>query len=735
MAKTKKKKNTKIKLNKFRLIKSIVFFAVIIIAVSWVFWGVPLPTSLDSSSLEVSTKIFDRNDKLLMEIYADKRRTPVNLDELPDYVKEATIAIEDKDFYNHYGFDVLGIVRGLSRYFTRGQAQGGSTLTQQLVKNALLTPERTIKRKAREFALSLVVETIYSKDKILELYLNQIPYGSTAYGIEAASDLYFGKSAKDLSLAEAALLAGLPQRPTAYSPFGARPELAKGRQETVLNRMVEDGYISQEEADKAKEEELTYATPETLNAPHFALWVKEQLAEEYGDKVVEQGGLRVKTTLDLELQEFAQAAVATEVAKLKSQSVGNGAAIVTKPSTGEILAMVGSKDYNAEDEDGKVNIAIAERQPGSSIKPLNYALAIEEGLITASTPIADIPTCFTVAGQAAYCPRNYDGSFHGAVQTRFALANSYNIPAVRVLALNSLTEFISFANDMGISTYVNPDNYGLSITLGGGEVKPLDMATAFGVFANGGIKQPLVSILKVEDWTGKVYEEAELEEYSGERVLDPGVAFIISDILKDNSARAAAFGTSSQLRIPDHPEVSVKTGTTNNLRDNWTVGYSPLIVTTVWVGNNDNTPMSSAVSGVSGASPIWHNIMSEALDRAKENLYHEDSDLALELEQPDNVSGLNVCTLSGNVPGEGETCETRFEYFLDDFIGARIESGKQALFVWKDSGAPAPQDAPQESVEPREVSYLIDPLGSLVCTDCNSASQSATIGYPLRTRN
>lgn len=343
--------------------KKILFFSVLISFSLWLFWGIPLPTKLSSPDIPVSTKLLDRNGKLIYEIYTDTRRSPVELKSLPDYVKNATISIEDKDFYKHYGFSYTGIARAAWKIVTRGKLEGGSTLTQQLVKNSLLTPERTIKRKVREFLLTFLVEGIYSKDQILEMYLNQIPYGSTAYGIESASELYFGKAAKDLSLAEATLIAGLPQSPTRYSPFGAHPELAKERQKEVLNQMVKNGYLGQEEADKVFKEEIKYAEIKAPVAPHFALWVKDQLVEKYGEKMVEQGGLRVTTTLDLDLQNFAQEAVATEVAKLKKQKVGNGAALVTHPSTGEILAMVGSKDYFAKDEDGKVNVILAKRQP------------------------------------------------------------------------------------------------------------------------------------------------------------------------------------------------------------------------------------------------------------------------------------------------------------------------------------------------------------------------------------
>ncbi|MBU0998142.1 penicillin-binding protein, partial [Patescibacteria group bacterium] len=572
--------------------RQIVFFVPLIIISLWLFWGIPLPTKLSSEKIPVSTKLFDRSGKLIYEIYSDQRRSPVELNELPQYVIDATISIEDKDFYKHYGFSLTGMLRAAYKIAFKGKLEGGSTLTQQLVKNSLLNPERTIRRKIREFVLSMVVESIYSKDQILEMYLNQIPYGSTAYGIESASELYFNKAAKDLSLAEATLLAGLPQAPTRFSPFGAHPEYAKERQSTVLRRMVEDNKISKEEADEAKEKELDYAKITPIKAPHFALWVKEQLVEKYGEKIVEQGGLRVTTTLDLDLQEFAQDAVATEVAKLKNQNVGNGALIATRPKTGEIIAMVGSKDYFAEDEDGKVNVTLAKRQPGSSIKPINYALALKDGKITAATALADVPTCFIVAGQPLYCPVNYDGSFHGLTQVRFALGNSYNIPAVRVLALNSVENLVYFAKSMGLSTLEDPKNYGLSLTLGGGEVRQYDMAIAFGVFANQGIKQPLISILKVEDWKGKIYQEIKTNEIelSGERVLSPEVSFLVSHILHDNNARSQAFGTNSFLVVRGHPEVSVKTGTTNDRRDNWTVGFTPLATIVTWVGNNDNSP-------------------------------------------------------------------------------------------------------------------------------------------------
>ncbi len=696
----------------------------------WLFWGIPLPTQLGRDPV-VSTKIFDRNGALIYEFFDDQKRDPVKLVDLPEYVKEATIAIEDKDFYSHYGFSPFGMARAAYKTIFKGKLEGGSTLTQQLVKNSLLSPERTIRRKAQEFILASIVELRYGKDQILEMYLNQIPYGSTAYGIGSASELYFGKSAKDLTLSEATLLAGLPQRPSAYSPFGARPELAKDRQHAVLRRMVEDGHLTQEEADKAEKEELKFASIEAPKAPHFALWVKETLAEKYGDVVVDKGGLRVTTTLDLELQEFSEDAVKTEVEKLEKQKVGNGAALVTRPSTGEILAMVGSKDYFAEDEDGKVNIIFAKRQPGSSIKPLNYALAIKDKKITPSTPLADIPTCFNVIGQPPYCPINYDGQFHGSVQVRFALGNSYNVPAVRVLALNGIENFVKFANEMGITTFENPDNYGLSLTLGGGEVRPYDMATAFGVFANGGIRTPLKSILKIENWKGEVLFELDPEKTKDEgvRILDQDVTFLISQILLDNNARLAAFGGSSYLNVSGHPEVSVKTGTTNDRRDNWTIGYTNQAVVATWVGNNDNTPMSGAVSGISGASPIWNKIMKETLNRAEDGKYNKEEKAHAWPQQPNSVIGSSICANTGFLLNEHSGgCPERFEYFLKDTVPGG-GAFRQDILIFNDTAAMANSDALPEQVHMENHLIVKDPLGTLICLDCAGPMPQVTLKY------
>lgn len=717
-------------------IKFLVYWGLVFGIGLYLFWGIPLPTRLSANDQAVSTKIFDRNGKLIYEIYTDKKRTPITLAEMPKYFRQATISIEDKNFYQNQGFSVTGIARAIINTVFKHQLQGGSTISQQLVKNALLTNERTVRRKAQEVVLTIIVEGVYKKDQILEMYLNTIPYGGTAYGIEAASETYFNKPAKDLNLAESALLAGLPQAPSTYSPFGAHPELAKGRQEEVLKQMVTNKYISQDESNKADTEPLNYASIRPPQAPHFALWIKEQLANKYGDKMVEQGGLRVYTTLDLDIQNFAQLAVATEVGKLKKQKVGNGAAIVTRPGTGEILAMVGSKDYFATDEDGKVNVTLASRQPGSSIKPLNYSLALRDKKITPATAIADVPTCFNVAGQPSYCPINYDNTFHGLVEARFALGNSYNIPAVKVLALNGVENFIAFASQLGLTTLTDPNGYGLSATLGGLEVRPYDMAEAYGVFANQGIEQPLVAITKVTNWKGNTLEEYDPTKntLTGTRVLDSTVTFLTSHILLDNNARSAAFGPSSFLNVTGHPEVSVKTGTTNDRRDNWTVGYTADAVVVTWVGNNDNTPMSGAVSGISGASPIWNKVMKVVLDKAEKGAYDPNEKGHAWPSQPDGVVGATICADTGGAVSADPAnpgCPTRFEYFLAGTVPSTSKVVNQDILINNATGQLAGPNAPPDQVHTENHPTYTDPDGTLYCLNCPIASESATIKYPL----
>ncbi|OGH05159.1 MAG: hypothetical protein A2W22_05815 [Candidatus Levybacteria bacterium RBG_16_35_11] len=697
------------------------YFLIIAIATSFYFFilkDLPSPSKLSSSETPQSTKIYDRNGKLLFDIYREKDSTFVPLSEIPKDMQEATIAIEDRNFYSHGAIDIRGITRALYSIVFHKQIQGGSTLTQQLVKNSLLTSEQTITRKIKEIILAYASELLYSKNQVLEMYLNQTPYGGTAYGIEAASQTYFGKRAKDLDLAESTLLAGLPEAPTAYSPFGAHPELAKARQRQVLEAMVEEKYISSGQADKAYNETLVYKRfSNEIKAPHFVLYIKDLLIKKYGEKKVEEGGLKVITSLDLDLQNMAQATVSSHIDELSGFHVSNGASMITNPKTGEILAMVGSKDYFDEKIDGNVNVTLAERQPGSSIKPVNYATGLINGY-TAATPFIDEKICFPQPGSRPYCPVNYDGKFHGVVQMRYALGNSFNIPAVKMLKLNGIPSLVATATAMGITTWKNPDNYGLSLTLGGGEVTMIDMTQAFGVFATGGYKINLQPILKVTDRTGKV-----LEQYTppkspifGKKVLPTGVSFIISDILADNNARILEFGAGSELKIVDQV-VSVKTGTTNDFRDNWTIGYTPSYVVASWVGNNDNTPMSGLVSGITGAAPIWHDIMSELLkNRSPEPT-----------QRPSNVIQKVVCSSGYQSLGDQkDQCQGRFEYFIkgtEPFANYKVANEK----IWVDKNTQA-QAAPgqTENLELKEMQVITDATGDKYCLSCAHPSPSPT---------
>lgn len=710
----------------------------------YLFKDLPSPTKLTTFAYPVSTQILDRNGLLLYEIYADQNRTPIKLTDLPVFIGQATIAIEDKDFYTHGGIDLRGITRAFINTVFHQELQGGSTITQQLVKNALLTQERTLRRKIREFFLTEAVEFLYSKNQILEMYLNQIPYGGTAYGIESAAHTYFDKDAKDLTLPEAALLAGLTQAPTHYSPFGAHPELAKSRQLDVLKAMVTSRFISREQESSSAATPLVFASSSaSFKAPHFVLWVKELLAEKYGEPMVEQGGLIVTTSLDSNIQEGAEKIVQTEISKLKSAQVTNGAALVTRPATGEILAMVGSHDFNDREKGGNVNVTLAQRQPGSAIKPLNYALGLLTHRITPATPLIDIPTCFSVPGQPLYCPVNYDGQFHGDTQVRFDLGNSFNIPAVKMLYLNTLPEFIATASAMGISTFTDPEKYGLSLTLGGGEVKMTDLSTAYGVLANGGVRQDLISILKIASYKGQVLEETEFRQ--GPRVLPMDVAYLISHILLDNNARSAAFGPSSYLVVPNHPEISVKTGTTNDKRDNWTLGYNQDLLVATWVGNNDNSPMNPIIaSGVTGASPIWNKIISFALSHPiKPALKNAPPPPVKERQawpiKPDSVVGKEICVLSGLLPpnpaggdDSAKGCQTRFEYFQSNNLPTQTESLHRQISVYKDTRTPVQpgENPPPDQIQTEDHPVVEDPTGAIYCLDCPIPTKPITLRYP-----
>jgi len=638
----------------------IAFFGVILMTVfvgisfAWVARDLPSPDKIVRRE-GFTTKIYDRNDQLLYDVYQDAKRIPAELDNIPDYLKQATIAIEDKEFYSHPGFSIRGISRSIFRLILyRRISGGGSTLTQQLVKNVLLTTDQTFIRKYKELILTLQIERKYTKDEILRMYLNESPYGGTAWGVGAASEYYFGKDVSELGLVESAILAGLPQRPSAYSPFTS--DLWQDRTMAVLRRMGEDGYISEEEESEVIEtlDEVDFNDEKgVLKAPHFVMYVKQLLAEQFGEDQINIGGLKVTTTLDLELQEQTQEVVSQEVEKVEDLNITNGAAIVINPDNGEILSMVGSRDYFKDDFDGKFNVITQGlRQPGSSIKPVTYLAGFKQGYSPA-TMIMDVRTAFPVAGQKDYIPVNYDGNYNGPMQARYALASSINITAVKMLSMVGIKNMLSLANEMGISTLAptkeNLSKFGFSVTLGGGDVIPLELAIAYTSFANGGIKKEPVAILKVEDKDGRVLLERKgVEE---KRILTTGEAFLINDILSDNNARALTFGLNSGLVVPGR-KVAVKTGTTNDSRDNWAIGWTPNILVAAWVGNNDNSSMTTVASGISGATPIWRKIMIRSID----SLGYE------EFSIPNDVTKIEVDKFSGYRSHDG--FPAREEYFI-----------------------------------------------------------------------
>lgn len=604
----------------------------------------------------LSTVVLDRNGETLYDIYENQNRIPVRYEDIPNHLKLATVAVEDKDFFKHQGLSTSGIARGMLACFLLKRCQGGSTLTQQLVKNVLLSNERTLPRKMKEAILAIQIERRYNKDEILQMYLNEAPYGGTAVGVEAAAQYYFNKSVKELDLVQSAVIAGLPQSPTRYSPFTGEPKAYVWRTEQVLRRMREDGHISPIQETEARRQLDTISFAEesgSLRAPHFIAYIKDQLVAKFGSKLVEGGGLKVTTTLDWNLQEKAQEIVKEEVNKAKNLKVSNGAAVVIDPKTGEILAMVGSKDYTASESGGfKFNVAVqGKRQPGSSIKPITYAAALKKGY-TASTMLMDVETKYPSGDpkKPEYNPKNYDNKFRGPMQLRYALGNSINTIAVKVSALVGVKDTLRLAYDMGLTTLEptqeNLTRIGLSMTLGGGEVTLLELTDAFGVFAAGGVRREAAAILKVEDPKGKVLFEHKAA--SPREVLSPEVAYMISDILSDNDARKEVFGTRSLLVIPGHT-VAVKTGTTDDKRDNWTMGYTPSVAVGAWVGNNDNSPMSPTLaSGVTGAAPIWRRIILEALKGKNNEAFN----------RPGKIVEMEIDGFGGGTPVEGQARRT-----------------------------------------------------------------------------
>jgi len=662
---SKRKKRTAFLLKNFNFRKNVYVIIASIIGLSFLFlfilfaWygrDLPSPGKLSQVS-ENATVFYDRDGKILFEMFKDKNRLPVKLNEISDKLKQATIAIEDKGFYKHGGISQMGILRSFfSLLLTRKISGGGSTITQQLIKTVLLDSRQTPSRKIKEIILAISVEGKYTKDQILEMYLNEIPYGGSYVGIGSASKGYFNKSSKELSILESAILAGLPQSPSIYSPFIGKKDAWKSRTKDVLRRMREDGYITLKDEKEALSHinSVVFSTSKmSINAPHFVFYVKEQIEKEFGPKILEQG-LKIKTTLSLDTQTAVEKITKDEINAIKDDyNVGNGAVVVLDSKTNEMLAMVGSYDFNNEDY-GAFNAALGMRQPGSTIKPITYATAFEKGY-TPATIIMDVETVFATKDQKDYIPVNYDGKFHGPVQLRFALGNSFNIPAVKLLAMVGIRDFMQKASDMGLTsltpTQENLNRFGLSVTLGGGEVTLVDMTSAFSVFARGGIKKDLQSILEIKDYSNKLIYSA--KKGKDTKPISQEASFLISHILSDNNAREIEFGLRSYLNVPGKT-VAVKTGTTDDKRDNWAIGYTKGVSVGVWVGNNDNAKMNPKISsGATGASPIWYKTMTYLLKKYEDGI----------MTKPDKVKALIVDSLFGGLPKDGG--QTRSEYFTE----------------------------------------------------------------------
>jgi 1A family penicillin-binding protein len=600
--------------------------------------SIPDFQSFENRKVIQSTKIYDSTGQILLyDIHQNVSRTMVPYENISRNIKNATVAIEDSEFYQHKGINFLAIIRSILVDLTSGKlSQGGSTITQQLAKNALLTPEKSFTRKIKEIILAIKLEKVLSKEEILTLYLNEIPYGGNNYGIEAASQFFFGKSSSNLTLAESAYLAALPQAPTYYSPYGNHRKELDQRKNFILERMFKLGFISEEEFNEAKNEEVNFVprSEQGIKAPHFVMFVKSYLEEKYGKDMVEEGGLKVITTLDWDLQQKAEKIVAQyALDNEKKFNAYNAGLVAIDPKTGKILVMVGSKDYFGKPQpdgcipgknclfEGNFNVTTALRQPGSSFKPFAYATAFKKGF-TPQTTVFDLQTEFNSScnpdgtpkegtkEEECYMPENYDNVFRGPVTFRNALAQSINVPSVKVLYLAGIDDSIQTAKSMGITTLGDSSRYGLTLVLGGGEVTLLEMAGAYSVFANDGIRNPVTAILRIENSKGEVLEEFVSQP---KQVLEPNISRQITDVLSDNEARTPAFGAQSYLYFPDR-EVAAKTGTTNDYRDAWVLGYTPNFALGVWVGNNDNTPMEKKVAGFI-AAPMWNAFFQEVFKK------------------------------------------------------------------------------------------------------------------------
>lgn len=701
--KTKRKKIIKILLGVFVFLFVFLAFASFVIF----FWittlKIPDAESLNELKVPQSTKIYDRTGKIILwDIHNEIQRTVVPLGEISRHIKNATVAIEDSSFYQHRGVDLQGILRAVFVNLKSGHlSQGGSTISQQLVKNTLLTADKTFARKIKEIILALKIEKKISKDKILELYLNAVSYGGSSYGIETASRNFFGKNASDIDLAEASYLASLTKAPTYYSPYGRHQKELENRKNLVLNKMAELGFITKEEAETAKKEKVVFINKgqNSIKAAHFSTYIRSYLEEKYGKDVVEQDGLKVITTINYPLQQKAEE-LALKYAKENKEkfNASNNSIVAIDPKTGQILVMVGSKDYFNQEDQGNFNVALAYRQPGSAIKPFVYAEAFKKGY-TPDTVLFDIqtefnPACLYVYNYNAsntpetleeqrkkdqcYMPENYDHNYRGPVNLRNALAQSINIPAVKTLYLAGIKDSFDLIKDMGITSLTNPDRYGLTLVLGGGEVSLLEITGAYSVFANNGVKNKIVGILKIEDKNGNILEEYREES---KQALDKNVALMISDILSDNKARAPAFGENSPLHFPDR-QVAVKTGTTNDYRDAWVIGYTPNISVGAWFGNNDNSSMEKMVAGFIVA-PMWNDFMKEIFNETPKE----------DFEKPEKSKG-NKPVLNGEWLGgktyliDGISGKIATEFTPPEIIKEKVLTQIHSILYWLDKNNP-----------------------------------------------
>ena len=638
--------------------------------------------SFEERKVVGSTKIYDRTGEILLyDVHQDVRRTVIPYSEMGVNIKNATVAIEDSSFYQHRGIRLKSTLRALLYNLLSGKTlQGGSTITQQIIKNTLLTPEKTATRKIKEWILALKIENVLSKESILETYLNETPYGGNIYGVKEATQSFFNKEPRNLTLAEATYLAAIPKAPTFYSPYGKNREKLDSRKNLVLKRMLDLDFINEKEYIQAQTETVSFRPQEKfgIKAPHFVFFIKEYLEQKYGRDVVENSGLKVITTLDYEMQSKAEEIVLNHALENEKKFGGeNGSMVALDPKTGQILVMVGSRDYFDKGIDGNYNVAMAKRQPGSSFKPFVYATAFKAGY-TPDSIIFDLPTEFQttcgVYGRAlpgyrqddCYSPRNYNGKFLGPISIKSALQQSINLVAVKMLYLVGVDESIKTAREMGLATLSDSSRYGLALVLGGGEVTLLDMTSAYGVFATGGIRRPAKSILKIENAGGKTLEEFQNEEY---QVLPENIALIMSNVLSDNEARVPTFGRNSSLYVPGW-QVAAKTGTTNNWRDGWLIGYTPSLSLGTWTGNNDNRSMSRSASTVAG--PMWKEFMSWALQTFPERFPNETFN-SPDIPQPEKPilrgewlggESFFIDRISGKLATEYTPRETKVEHII-----------------------------------------------------------------------